>query len=72
MGRPWREEYKCGIYHVIARGNNKVVNIEALQQISIPCRYLAFFPSLVISFIAATTRGDGKNILAIQIDNIIQ
>ena len=23
MGRPWREEYKGGIYHVIARGNNK-------------------------------------------------
>lgn len=23
MGRPWREEYKSGIYHVIARGNNK-------------------------------------------------
>ncbi len=22
MGRPWREEYKGGIYHVIARGNN--------------------------------------------------
>ncbi len=22
MGRPWREEYKDGIYHVIARGNN--------------------------------------------------
>lgn len=23
MGRPWREEYIGGIYHVIARGNNK-------------------------------------------------
>ncbi|MFZ5352133.1 MAG: transposase [Bacillota bacterium] len=23
MGRPWREEYQGGIYHVIARGNNK-------------------------------------------------
>ena len=23
MGRPWREEYNGGIYHVIARGNNK-------------------------------------------------
>lgn len=23
MGRPWREEYRGGIYHVIARGNNK-------------------------------------------------
>lgn len=23
MGRSWREEYKGGIYHVIARGNNK-------------------------------------------------
>ncbi|MGB7605886.1 MAG: hypothetical protein WBL93_10460 [Lutisporaceae bacterium] len=23
MSRPWREEYKGGIYHVIARGNNK-------------------------------------------------
>jgi REP element-mobilizing transposase RayT len=23
MGRPWREEYKGAIYHVIARGNNK-------------------------------------------------
>jgi putative transposase len=23
MGRPWREEYHGGIYHVIARGNNK-------------------------------------------------
>lgn len=23
MGRPWREEYKGGIYHVIARGNNR-------------------------------------------------
>lgn len=23
MGRTWREEYKGGIYHVIARGNNK-------------------------------------------------
>ncbi|MGB7605579.1 MAG: hypothetical protein WBL93_08905 [Lutisporaceae bacterium] len=23
MGRLWREEYKGGIYHVIARGNNK-------------------------------------------------
>jgi len=23
MGRDWREEYKGGIYHVIARGNNK-------------------------------------------------
>lgn len=23
MGREWREEYKGGIYHVIARGNNK-------------------------------------------------
>ena len=23
MGRPWREEYKGGIYHVISRGNNK-------------------------------------------------
>jgi putative transposase len=23
LGRPWREEYKGGIYHVIARGNNK-------------------------------------------------
>jgi len=23
MGRPWREEYKGGIYNVIARGNNK-------------------------------------------------
>lgn len=23
MGRPWREEYYGGIYHVIARGNNK-------------------------------------------------
>ena len=23
MGRAWREEYKGGIYHVIARGNNK-------------------------------------------------
>ena len=23
MGRPWREVYKGGIYHVIARGNNK-------------------------------------------------
>jgi len=23
MGRPWREEYKGGIYHVMARGNNK-------------------------------------------------
>ena len=23
MGRPWREEYKGGIYYVIARGNNK-------------------------------------------------
>lgn len=23
MGRKWREEYKGGIYHVIARGNNK-------------------------------------------------
>lgn len=23
MGRPWREEYSGGIYHVIARGNNK-------------------------------------------------
>ena len=22
MGRKWREEYKGGIYHVIARGNN--------------------------------------------------
>jgi REP element-mobilizing transposase RayT len=23
LGRPWREEYNGGIYHVIARGNNK-------------------------------------------------
>ena len=23
MARAWREEYKGGIYHVIARGNNK-------------------------------------------------
>ena len=23
MGRVWREEYQGGIYHVIARGNNK-------------------------------------------------
>ncbi len=23
MGRPWRVEHKGGIYHVIARGNNK-------------------------------------------------
>jgi putative transposase len=23
MGRPWREEYKGGIYHVIERGNIK-------------------------------------------------
>jgi REP element-mobilizing transposase RayT len=23
MGRPWREEYNGGIYHVISRGNNK-------------------------------------------------
>ncbi|MGE5632721.1 MAG: hypothetical protein ACM3TR_16765 [Caulobacteraceae bacterium] len=23
MGRPWREEYQGGIYHMIARGNNK-------------------------------------------------
>ncbi|OGO79461.1 MAG: hypothetical protein A2Y23_07095 [Clostridiales bacterium GWB2_37_7] len=23
MGRAWREEYSGGIYHVIARGNNK-------------------------------------------------
>lgn len=23
MGRPWREEYKGGVYHVIARENNK-------------------------------------------------
>jgi len=23
MGRPWREGYKGGIYHVIVRGNNK-------------------------------------------------
>ncbi len=23
MGRPWREEYNGGIYHVIARGNNR-------------------------------------------------
>jgi REP element-mobilizing transposase RayT len=23
MGRNWREEYRGGIYHVIARGNNK-------------------------------------------------
>lgn len=23
MGRLWREEYKGGIYHVIAKGNNK-------------------------------------------------
>lgn len=23
MGRPWGEEYKGGIYHVITRGNNK-------------------------------------------------
>ena len=23
MGRPWREEHKGGICHVIARGNNK-------------------------------------------------
>jgi REP element-mobilizing transposase RayT len=23
MGRAWREEYQGGIYHVIARGNNK-------------------------------------------------
>jgi len=23
MGRTWREEYRGGIYHVIARGNNK-------------------------------------------------
>ncbi|OGO77675.1 MAG: hypothetical protein A2Y23_13915 [Clostridiales bacterium GWB2_37_7] len=22
MGKPWREEYYGGIYHVIARGNN--------------------------------------------------
>lgn len=23
MGRNWREEYNGGIYHIIARGNNK-------------------------------------------------
>jgi len=23
LGRAWREEYNGGIYHVIARGNNK-------------------------------------------------
>lgn len=23
MGRPWREEHKGGIYHMIACGNNK-------------------------------------------------
>lgn len=23
MGRPWREEYRGGIFHIIARGNNK-------------------------------------------------
>jgi hypothetical protein len=23
LGRAWREEYQDGIYHVIARGNNK-------------------------------------------------
>jgi len=24
MGRPWREEYKGGIYNVIARGNANI------------------------------------------------
>jgi len=28
MRRPWSEDYKCGIYHVISRENNKEYNLK--------------------------------------------
>lgn len=33
MGKSWREEYKGGIYHGIARGNNKeYIFIESIDK----------------------------------------